>query len=162
MKFISPAITIYETKNDTIVASISALHSEFEKTIPDLKTLSKSCAAAASIVGIARKKENSAAAVRENPISSPPIIVAPDRDIPGKNARHWNRPTIIAHLKVMSLIVATFTALIRDSAYKSNSAPAIKAQATGVGEYSRAFIAFANKTPTTIAGAKPTIIFNHN
>ena len=38
---------------------------------------------AASIVGIASRNENSAAALRDMPRNNPPIIVAPDRDVPG-------------------------------------------------------------------------------
>jgi len=42
---------------------------------------------APSIVGIAIKKENSAAAVRERPRSDAPRIVAPERDVPGISER---------------------------------------------------------------------------
>ena len=41
---------------------------------------------APNIAGIARKKVNSAAAVRETPSSSAPTIVAPEREVPGKIA----------------------------------------------------------------------------
>ena len=48
----------------------------------------KSKVAAPSIVGIARKKENSVAALRESPANIPPTIVAPDLDVPGIMATH--------------------------------------------------------------------------
>ena len=50
------------------------------------RTSNSSCANAAIIVGIARKNENSAAAGLSSRITSPPTIVAPDRDTPGINA----------------------------------------------------------------------------
>ena len=46
------------------------------------------------MVGIARKKENSAAARLSAPISMAPTMVAPERDTPGTMARHWNRPIL--------------------------------------------------------------------
>lgn len=36
--------------------------------------------------GIARKKENSVAATRDNPKPSPPMMVAPERERPGNNS----------------------------------------------------------------------------
>ena len=39
-------------------------------------------------MGIAKKNENSVAVFRSNCKSSPPIIVAPDLDVPGINAKH--------------------------------------------------------------------------
>ena len=41
---------------------------------------------APNITGIARKKVNSVAAALETPINSAPIIVAPERDVPGNTA----------------------------------------------------------------------------
>ena len=46
------------------------------------------------MVGIARKNENSAAALRSTRIISEPMIVAPERDTPGIIARHWNKPDL--------------------------------------------------------------------
>ena len=48
------------------------------------------------MVGIARKKENSAAERLSQPMSSAPAIVAPERDTPGTMARHWKRPIVSA------------------------------------------------------------------
>src|SRR3546814_6086934 len=47
---------------------------------------------AASIVGTARKKLNSAAVLRSTPSASAPMIVAPDRLTPGIIDRHWMMP----------------------------------------------------------------------
>ena len=52
-----------------------------------------------NIAGIARKNVNSAAEVREIPIISAPMIVAPERDVPGKRAAiNWKIPMMIASL----------------------------------------------------------------
>ena len=50
------------------------------KTKPNFKILS---ALSPNITGTARKKVNSAAATLDTPMISAPIIVAPDRDVPG-------------------------------------------------------------------------------
>ena len=44
------------------------------------------------MVGIARKKENSAAMKREATIRVAPIIVAPQREVPGIKASTWKIP----------------------------------------------------------------------
>ena len=44
------------------------------------------------MVGMARKKENSAAERLSVPIRSEPAMVAPERDVPGISARHWKMP----------------------------------------------------------------------
>ena len=50
------------------------------KSNPNLTSFSR---LAPTIVGTARKKVNSAAAVLETPSKSAPIIVAPDLEVPG-------------------------------------------------------------------------------
>ena len=45
------------------------------------------------MVGMARKKLNSAAVRRSIPMASAPMIVAPERLTPGIIEMHWNRPT---------------------------------------------------------------------
>ena len=47
---------------------------------------------AINIVGTASRKENSAATLRSNPKIRPPIIDAPDREVPGIMARDWKTP----------------------------------------------------------------------
>ena len=44
------------------------------------------------MVGMARKKENSAAERLSAPRSSAPTIVEPEREVPGIIARHWKKP----------------------------------------------------------------------
>ena len=55
-----------------------------------------------SITGMARKNVNSAAAVREQPVSMPPMIVAPERLVPGMIASTWKRPILSAVFQSMS------------------------------------------------------------
>ena len=52
----------------------------------------KSRVNAPTMVGMARKNENSAAAFLSTPSSRPPTIVAPLRDTPGMIDRHCHRP----------------------------------------------------------------------
>ena len=56
------------------------------------RTSHSSWANAPTIVGIARKNENSAAAARSSRMTSPPTIVAPERDTPGISASVWHDP----------------------------------------------------------------------
>ena len=58
--------------------------------------LARSKTVAANIVGIASKKENKVAVFLDSPRVSPPMIVAPDRETPGKMAIDWKKPIFIA------------------------------------------------------------------
>ena len=51
---------------------------------------------APSMVGMAIKKLNSAAAERLAPRKMPPRMVEPDREVPGIRLRHWKRPMPMA------------------------------------------------------------------
>ena len=72
-----------ETKNAVSVPAIKNATSVLVKTKPSLMNKNASSALAPSITGIARKKENSAAAVLETPTVDAPKIVEPERDVPG-------------------------------------------------------------------------------
>ncbi|MNP65872.1 hypothetical protein D3C76_1615030 [compost metagenome] len=61
------------------------------------------------MVGIARKNENSVAVLRDRPNSKPPMIVEPEREVPGIIARHWARPTFKASFQVMSSTLSACT-----------------------------------------------------
>ena len=52
-----------------------------------------------NMTGTAMKNVNSAAATREIPMAREPMMVDPERDVPGMRERHWNRPMIKASLK---------------------------------------------------------------
>lgn len=73
-------ITNIETINATTIPMIRANSSIFLKSNPNFISLK---ALAPSMVGTARKNVNSAAATRDTPINKAPIIVDPDRDVPG-------------------------------------------------------------------------------
>ncbi len=79
----------------------SAIHSTDDR--PDMPS-SNERKAAPSIVGIARKKENSAEADSDTPPSNPPIIVEADRDMPGSKAMHCAAPISRARLYVIPSI----------------------------------------------------------
>ena len=56
------------------------------------------------MVGIARKNENSVAARRDKPKKIPPIMVAPEREVPGIIAKACAKPTFSASRQVISSI----------------------------------------------------------
>src|SRR2546427_2911169 len=56
---------------------------------------------AAPKIGMPRKNENSVAACREAPNHSPPIIVAPEREVPGQSARHCTKPIFSASIRLI-------------------------------------------------------------
>ena len=55
-----------------------------------------------NMMGIARKKVNSAAAVLLQPHSMPPMMVAPEREVPGTMASTWKQPIFSAVFQSMS------------------------------------------------------------
>ncbi len=57
---------------------------------------------APNITGIARKNVNSAATVRDVPARIPPMIVDPEREVPGITESTWKHPMINAVLKERS------------------------------------------------------------
>ena len=68
-----------------------------------------------TITGIARKNENSAATLLEQPSIIAPKIVAPDLDVPGTIDRTWNIPIKRAVLYVIDFISFTVEVLLRFS-----------------------------------------------
>ena len=60
------------------------------KLKPNLRSLMRE---APAIVGMPMKKQNSAAVVLSSPRRRAPIIVAPERDVPGMRESTWKRPT---------------------------------------------------------------------
>ena len=80
-----PAITIHATRNET-KKPVPVRNNSLElRCNPDFKI---EYPVAATIVGIARKKENSTATIRDEPSIIAPIIVAADLEVPGIMARH--------------------------------------------------------------------------
>src|SRR5699024_2157039 len=80
LKLIRNLITKTDTANATAIPRTRANSYSLVKSNQNFNSLK---ALAPSIVGTARKKVNSAAVTRETPMSKAPIIVAPDRDVPG-------------------------------------------------------------------------------
>ncbi len=81
----------------------SRVHSLVEKEKLDLM---RSRPVAASMVGMARRKENSTMVSRLMPSVRPPMMVAPARETPGIMARHWKRPILKADWLLMFSILA--------------------------------------------------------
>ncbi len=104
------------------------------------------------MVGIARKNENSVAALRERPNSRPPMMVAPDREVPGIIARHWAQPIFRASFQVMSSTCSARITCFRRSAQSMTTPPTTSARATVIGLNSHSWIRSANRTPRTTAG----------
>ena len=82
-------------------------------------------------VGTARKNENSVAARRDKPNSMPPMMVAPEREVPGISAKHCANPTFSASSQVMSCVRSMRTGILLPSTQKMINAPTMKAIATG-------------------------------
>ena len=118
------------------------------------------------MTGIAKKNENSVATARGKPNSIPPIIVAPEREVPGINAAHWARPIFRASMGVSSSTLLIFFILLdrvcRYSAQKIMNAPTIKALATGTGENKYALMYLPNRSPKPIAGTQAMTTCNTN
>ena len=54
-------------------------------------------------VGMARKRKNSVAALRDKPKSMPPMMVAPDLEVPGMRAKAWAIPSFRASSQFISV-----------------------------------------------------------
>ena len=67
-----------------------------------------------NITGTARKKVNSAAVVLERPKSKAPIIVTPDLDVPGIDAKIWKQPIKNAVLYVAEEMLVDSTANVKE------------------------------------------------
>ena len=92
----------------------------------------------------------SVAARRDRPNSSPPMIVAPDREVPGMSAKHWAQPTFSASSQVMSSTLATRTVCSRRSAHRITKPPRMKVVATTSAVNRCALIALPASRPSTM------------
>ena len=82
-KFIRNFIATSEKKNETNIPTRRIKISVLVAVNPSNKNFTIFKNEAPSIMGIAIKKENSALATRETPLSIPPSIVEPDLEVPG-------------------------------------------------------------------------------
>ncbi|MNE75592.1 hypothetical protein D3C80_1717660 [compost metagenome] len=85
------------------------------------------------MVGMARKNENSVAALRERPNSRPPMMVEPEREVPGIIARHCTQPIFRASVQRMSSTCSARTTCWRCSAQSMMMPPTTRAVATVMG-----------------------------
>lgn len=93
---IKKRITKIDTTNATSIPIIRIKNSKKLNAKPNFTSFKR---LAPNITGIAKKKVNSAATARLTPINKPPIIVAPDLEVPGSTAAiTWNKPIINASL----------------------------------------------------------------
>ena len=85
-----------DTAKATTIPTSRTANSVPVKANPNFNSLIR---LAPNITGIARKKVNSAAISLEAPIRIPPMMVEPEREVPGIRERTWNTPTKKASLK---------------------------------------------------------------
>lgn len=110
------------------------------------------------MVGIAKKKENSVATVRDAPRSIAPIIVAPEREVPGIMERHWINPIKNAVLNPKFFIDDIFGTNGFLSTAKIIKPPIRSVIATIQGLNNVFSMRPANKAPKIIAGSMPMIV----
>ena len=118
--------------------------------------LSKSYPEAASMVGIASKKEYSAATPRESPSTLPPMIVAAEREVPGIIARAWKRPTWNALAAGISSSAFNCPAGSNFSRIMMATPPATRATETTQGLNRTPLMKSCPAKPITAAGRNPT------
>ena len=84
----------------------------------------------------------------------PPMMVAPERLVPGTSARHCARPTASASRGRISSIVAIRIFGVRRSAQRMTKPPTMKVVATTAGVKRCSLTALPNSRPSTTAGTK--------
>ncbi len=89
---------------------------------PVVMTSRKVTRPAPAIAGMARRKEKRAAAVLERPARRPPVMVMPERDVPGMRASICMQPMAIALVQVR---VSMFSVVFLDEANLSAAQSAI-------------------------------------
>jgi len=117
-------------------------------------------------VGMARKNENSVAALRVRPNIIEPMMVAPERLVPGMSATAWAQPTLKASSMVMSSIswIRTATGLLfwRPSTHRMTKPPMMNDSATGTGWNRADLIMLPKMRPSTASGMKAIITLTRN
>ena len=103
-----------ETKNATTIPVNKSVNSMLVKSKPNLNNFK---ALAPNIMGMDKKNEYSAATKRDVPTMIAPKMVAPERDVHGISAKHWNIPIIKAVLydNPEKLVMVAFLSLFRFS-----------------------------------------------
>ena len=98
------------------------------RALPARKNFTRRSALAPNMTGMARKNVNSATAVREQPRMRPPMMVEPEREVPGTMESTWKRPMPSAVFQSMSSTVWMRASASASSVLegRSGSAPAAK------------------------------------
>ena len=81
-----------ETTNATTQPTPRIAASDAPNVPPLIKNLTSLSALAPNMTGMAKKNVNLLATARVQPKSKPPIMVEPERDVPGTSESTWNKP----------------------------------------------------------------------
>ena len=142
---------------------------------PLIKYLTSLSALAPNITGIARKNVNLDATERVQPSSRPPMIVEPERDVPGISESTWKQPipSAVFQLRSSSVVMEPKSRLSSSSeaaaaAGVAKCAPAGRPPATTAREpneparaawsrlFARQFSITINSTPYTMSASATT------
>ena len=88
-----------------------------------MKNFNSLYALAPTMVGMARKKVNSAAVVLDTPSKSAPMMVMPEREVPGIAARSWKHPIKKAYLYESWEIYLIFASFLKKLSITINTIP---------------------------------------
>jgi hypothetical protein len=86
----------------------------------------------------------------------PPMMVAPEREVPGISAKHCATPTLRASSQVIACVLSTRATRLPRSTSRMTMPPAMNAMATGTGPNSCALMKPPNSRPSTAAGRNAT------
>ena len=92
-------MAMMDTTNATTIPKIRIMSSLAVKWKPNLISFKR---LAPAMIGMLIKKENSVATVREVPTSIPPMMVEPEREVPGMRESTWKQPILKAVIGDMS------------------------------------------------------------
>ena len=145
------------------------------KVPPLIKYLTSLSALAPNITGIARKNVNLDATERVQPSSRPPMMVEPERDVPGISESTWKQPipSAVFQLRSSSVVMEPKSKLSSSSAAAvaagaAKCAPAGRPPATTAREpneparaawsrlFARQFSITINSTPYTMSASATT------
>src|SRR5665213_2341268 len=118
----------------------------------------------AAMIGVAIRNEKCAASVWCSPLTRPPTIAAPEREMPGINAAHCQMPTASAPRQPNAAIGRSAPGRGDESCWRSHSPSSsrnpltIRNSAAISGEAKRPRTSFSNRKPIATAGRVATTI----
>ena len=136
------------------IAKFTVITDEFEITCGSLTM------AAPKIIGVDNKNENLAAPSLVTPISSPVVIVIPERETPGTIAKAWDIPINILVPKVI-LFISIFLALLRSAQYRKMPI-SINIMAMRIGDLNMVSAFFSNRNPPIAPGTLAATKYQNN